>query len=82
VRSLVQKLGWILLLVAAACGVALFLSGLGTRLEWFHFRTGLTIFRWSATIALINAAICLIVVLLGWRQPIGFVLWQRCSPPS
>jgi len=77
----VENLGKKLLTVAMLNVVALLVSGLGTRMEWFHFTTGLAIFRWTATIGLVNAALSLLltIVLLVMPQNRAMAKWAALS---
>jgi uncharacterized protein (DUF1499 family) len=56
------------LALALICGIAELLAGLGYRWDWWHFRTGIQILRWSATAALALAALSLVVAALAYRR--------------
>jgi uncharacterized protein (DUF1499 family) len=58
-------LAWTGLGLALACGIAELLAGLGYRWGWWHFRSGIQIMRWSATIDL--AAVVLTAAMLAWN---------------
>lgn len=63
-------------ILAILSGLAELLSGLGSRWEWWHFRTGFVILRWAAygglAAAVISAAGA--VLTLPGRRRQGFVL--------
>jgi uncharacterized protein (DUF1499 family) len=72
-RSLLVLIGFIL---AVLSGLAAFLSGFGSRWDWWHFRTGFVILRWAAyggiAAALVSAAGA--VVTRRGRMRRGFIL--------
>jgi uncharacterized protein (DUF1499 family) len=72
-RSLLVLIGFIL---AVLSGLAAFLSGFGSRWDWWHFRTGFVILRWAAyggiAAALVSAA-GVMVTRRGLMRP-GFIL--------
>jgi uncharacterized protein (DUF1499 family) len=53
---------------ALVCGLAELLAGLGYRWEWWHFRTGIQVMRWSATADLAAVALTLVVAILAYRR--------------
>ena len=53
--------------LALACGLAELLAGLGYRWDWWHFRTGIQIMRWSATTDLAAVVLALAAALLAWK---------------
>ena len=56
------------LTLAAACGAAELLAGLGYRWGWWHFRTGLSIMRWAATTDLAAVLLALVATSLAWKS--------------
>lgn len=58
-------LAWIGIVLALACGASELLAGLGYRWDWWHFRTGIKILRWSATADLAAVALTLAGVILA-----------------
>ena len=52
--------------LALACGAGESLAGLGYRWDWWHFRSGIQIMRWSATTDLAALALTLVAVILAW----------------
>jgi uncharacterized protein (DUF1499 family) len=58
---------WTGLGLALACGAGELLAGLGYRWDWWHFRTGIQIMRWSATTDLAAAALTLAAAMLAWK---------------
>ena len=61
-------LAWTGLVLAAACGFAELLAGLGYRWEWWHFRTGIQILRWSATTDLAAVVLTVAAAILAYRH--------------
>src|ERR1035437_5461157 len=59
-------LAWTGLGLASACALAELLAGLGYRWDWWHFRTGIQILRWSATTDLAAVALTFAAVILAW----------------
>jgi uncharacterized protein (DUF1499 family) len=59
-------LAWTGLGLALACGAGELLAGLGYRWDWWHFRTGIQIMRWSATTDLAAVALTFVAVILAW----------------
>jgi len=59
-------LAWTGLGLALACGAGELLAGLGYRWDWWHFRSGIQIMRWSATTDLAALALTLVAVILAW----------------
>jgi uncharacterized protein (DUF1499 family) len=59
-------LAWTGLGLALACGIAELLAGLGYRWDWWHFRIGIQILRWSATADLAAVALALAAAMLGY----------------
>jgi uncharacterized protein (DUF1499 family) len=56
------------LAAALAAALLLFLSGPGTRLDFWGFRTGFALLRWGAYLGLAAAALALVQLLVpGWR---------------
>jgi len=51
--------------LALACGLAELLAGLGHRWDWWHYRTGIQILRWSATADLAVVALALAAAMLA-----------------
>jgi uncharacterized protein (DUF1499 family) len=62
------------LLVVVAAAILMILSGPGTRLDWWDFRMGLTLFRYGATVGLIGGVACLISGLLNLRKSRGVIV--------
>jgi len=60
-------LAWTGLALALACGVAELLAGLGYRWNWWHFRSGILIMRWSATTDLAAVALTLAAAMLAYK---------------
>jgi len=52
--------------LALACGAGESLAGLGYRWDWWHFRSGIQIMRWSATTDLAAVALSLVAVIMAW----------------
>jgi uncharacterized protein (DUF1499 family) len=61
-------LAWTGLGLALACGLAELLAGLGYRWSWWHFRTGIQIMRWSATMDLAVVALALVAAILAYTR--------------
>ena len=61
-------LAWTGLALASACGLAELLAGLGYRWNWWHFRTGIQIMRWSASIDLAAVALTLPAAILAYKN--------------
>jgi hypothetical protein len=61
-------LAWTGLALASACGLAELLAGLGYRWNWWHFRTGIQIMRWSASIDLAAVAMTLPAAILAYKN--------------
>lgn len=59
-------LAWTGLCLALACGLAELLAGLGYRWDWWHFRSGIQIMRWSATTDLAAVALTFVAGILAW----------------
>ena len=57
------------LVVAIGSAVAMVFSGIGYRLDLFHFRVGFTVLRWAFWFALGGAALSLIGLLLSGGRP-------------
>jgi len=64
-RRVAVALAWSGLGLALACGVGELLAGLGYRLGWWHFRTGIQIMRWSASIDLAAVVLALAATVLA-----------------
>lgn len=62
---LAVALAWTGLGLALACGAGELLTGLGYRWDWWHFRTGIQIMRWSATTDLAAVVLTLVAVILA-----------------
>lgn len=60
-------LAWTGLGLALACGLAELAAGLGYRWDWWHFRTGIQIMRWSAWTDVAAVALTLAAVPLAWK---------------
>jgi uncharacterized protein (DUF1499 family) len=56
-------------LVAIGSVVAMLLGGLGHRMHWWHFRTGITILRWAFWFAAVGGIASLLGLALAWRRP-------------
>jgi uncharacterized protein (DUF1499 family) len=54
--------------LALLSGVAAVLAGLGSRWEWWHFRTGFELLRWAAVGGLAAAVISLAGGIAAWRE--------------
>jgi uncharacterized protein (DUF1499 family) len=61
-------LAWTGLALAAACGMAELLAGLGYRWGWWHFRAGIQILRWSATTDLAAVVLTLTATMLAHKH--------------
>lgn len=61
------------LIAAAAALVLLLVAGPGTRMGWWHFRTGLGLLRWAAYAALAGAALGLIGVVLDGARVLAAI---------
>ncbi|HEY5292558.1 MAG TPA: DUF1499 domain-containing protein [Burkholderiales bacterium] len=61
-------LAWAGLGLASACGLAELLAGLGYRWDWWHFRAGIQIMRWSATTDLAAVAMTLLAAIFAYKQ--------------
>ena len=62
------------LLVCLASAAAMIFSGLGYRLDLFHFRTGFTILRWAFWVALAGVVLCLAGLAAAGARPRGTLL--------
>jgi uncharacterized protein (DUF1499 family) len=62
-KRVMSRLGVYGLGFAALAGVAMILAGLGSRLEWWPFRTGFTILTGSAYLALFAACLSLVALV-------------------
>ena len=60
-------LAWTALGLAVACGAGELLAGLGYRWNWWHFRTGIQIVRWSASTDLAAVVLALAAAILAWK---------------
>ena len=60
-----------LLLLIVGCGIGAMLSGYGHRLDWWDYRTGFSILRWSVWIAAGAGVVALRAFLAAaaWKQP-------------
>ena len=56
------------LALAVICGLAELLAGLGYRWDWWHFRTGIQIMRWSASADLAAVVLTLVAAVLAYRR--------------
>jgi hypothetical protein len=63
-------LGWTALAMSLAAILLLLLSGPGSRLEWWHFRTGFSMLRWGAYAGLGGAALGLVALLTAAAYPL------------
>jgi uncharacterized protein (DUF1499 family) len=63
-------------IIAALAGLVAVLSGLGSRWDWWHFRTGFSILRWAACGGIAAAVISLVAAILTRPGSLrrGFVL--------
>jgi uncharacterized protein (DUF1499 family) len=52
-------------LIALIAGLGLLLAGLGSRLQWWEFRSGLTLLRWAAYGGLVAAVLSLLGAILA-----------------
>lgn len=59
----------IALLLAVCCAAAALLSGVGYRLDWWHFRTGFSIIKWAFQLAIPAVALAVIGLALSSRKP-------------
>jgi uncharacterized protein (DUF1499 family) len=55
-------------LVAVASVAVMLLGGIGYRMQWWHFRTGITLLRWAFWFAAAGGMVALIGLVLAWRQ--------------
>ena len=62
------------LVLAVTCAAAAVLSGIGYRMELWHFRTGFTIIRWAFFGALAAALLSIIGLILARGKPKGILL--------
>jgi uncharacterized protein (DUF1499 family) len=65
---LAVALAWTGLGLALACGLAELLAGLGYRWDWWHFRSGIQIMRWSASIDLAAVVLTLAATIPAYRH--------------
>ncbi len=56
------------LALAVICGLGELLAGLGYRWDWWHFRTGIQIMRWSASADLAAVVLTLVAAVLAYRR--------------
>lgn len=61
-------LAWTGLGLALGCGVAELLAGLGYRWDWWHFRSGIQVMRWSATADLAAVGLTLAAAILAYKH--------------
>jgi uncharacterized protein (DUF1499 family) len=61
-------LAWTGFGLALACGAAELLAGLGYRWDWWHFRSGIQIMRWSASTDLAAVVLTLAAAILAYRH--------------
>lgn len=54
--------------VAVASVAVMLLGGIGYRMQWWHFRTGITLLRWAFWFAAAGGMVSMIGLVLGWRQ--------------
>src|SRR3954467_1108194 len=64
---------WVItgLVLALASAAAMVFSGIGYRLDLFHFRTGFTILRWAFWFALAGVVLCLAGLAAAGARPRG-----------
>jgi uncharacterized protein (DUF1499 family) len=72
--KLLSRFGVYGLGLAVLAGLAMILAGVGSRLEWWHFRTGFTILIGSAYAALGAAAVSVLSLFTAARRP-GPAIW-------
>jgi uncharacterized protein (DUF1499 family) len=65
-RSLARGIVLVALVLAVAGAVAALMSGIGYRVNWWHFGTGIQMFKWSAYAAIL--AVGLSVIGLAWSR--------------
>ncbi len=58
----------LVLLLSLGCALAALASGLGHRWEWWDFRTGFSVLRWSAYSALPLMALGVVVAIFAWLR--------------
>lgn len=61
-------LAWTGLGLALACGLAEVLAGLGYRWNWWHFRSGIQIMRWSASADLAAVVLTFATAIVAYRH--------------
>lgn len=61
----------IAVLLSLAAAVVLLVAGPGTRLDWWHFRTGLQMLRWAAYLGLAGAALAVVLLLIPAQRRTG-----------
>ncbi len=54
----------LILLAALLAGLLLFIAGPGTRMDWWHFRTGFTLMRWAVYLGVGAAGLAVIAALV------------------
>lgn len=64
----VHPVAWMALALALAAGLLLLFSGPGTRMGWWHFRTGFGMMKWAAYLGIAAAAVALAGVALSRRM--------------
>lgn len=63
-------LGWLALATALLALLLLLLSGVGSRLGWWHFRTGFAMLKWGAYAGLAGGALSLVALLAAIPYPL------------
>jgi uncharacterized protein (DUF1499 family) len=59
------------LVLSLAAAVVLLMAGPGTRLEWWHFRTGLQMLRWAAYLGLAGTVLAIALLLIPRQRRAG-----------
>lgn len=53
--------------LALLAGLLVFLAGPGTRMGWWHFRTGFTLMRWGAWLGIAALVVCAFAAFRAWK---------------
>jgi uncharacterized protein (DUF1499 family) len=70
VARVAMALGWTALAVSVGALLLLLLAGPGSRMEWWHFRTGFAMLRWGAYAGMAGAALGLLALLASAAYPL------------
>ncbi|HUU73306.1 MAG TPA: DUF1499 domain-containing protein [Burkholderiales bacterium] len=67
-KPLARRIVILGLVLGAACVLAAVFSGLGYRMDWWHFRTGIQIFKWSFYAAIAAVGLSLIGLAISRKS--------------